>query len=67
MRVRSSWTAARGLAADRGVGKSSTLARLALDGIPIVADDLLVIDEIVALAGPARRSPRRARSKARGR
>ena len=43
-----------GLVADRGVGKSSTLARLALDGIPIVADDLLVIDEIVALAGPAR-------------
>ena len=52
MRVRSSWTAAWGLVADRGVGKSSTLARLALDGIPIVADDLLVIDEIVALAGP---------------
>src|SRR6188472_3686872 len=32
-----------GVVADRGGGKSSTLARLSLDGVPIVADDLLVI------------------------
>jgi hypothetical protein len=41
-----------GLVADRGGGKSSTLARLSLDGSPIVADDLLVIDGDNALAGP---------------
>ena len=41
-----------GLVADRGGGKSSTLATLALDGVPVVADDLLVIDGQHALAGP---------------
>ena len=44
--------AAWGLVADRGGGKSSTLATLALDGVPVVADDLLVIDGRHALAGP---------------
>jgi hypothetical protein len=41
-----------GVVADRGGGKSSTLARLALDGSAIVADDLLVVDGPGALAGP---------------
>jgi len=41
-----------GLLAERGGGKSSTLARLALDGVPIVADDVLVLDGDTAFAGP---------------
>lgn len=41
-----------GVVADRGGGKSSTLAQLALDGAQIVADDLLVVDADAALAGP---------------
>jgi len=41
-----------GMIADRGGGKSSTLAQLALEGVPIVADDLLVVDQDAALAGP---------------
>jgi hypothetical protein len=41
-----------GVVAERGGGKSSTLARLALDGAQIVADDLLVVDADAALAGP---------------
>jgi hypothetical protein len=44
--------AAWGLVAERGGGKSSTLARLALDGLPVMADDLLVIDGLHAFAGP---------------
>lgn len=44
--------AAWGLVADRGGGKSSTLAALALEGVSVVADDLLVIDGRDALAGP---------------
>ena len=44
--------AAWGLVAERGGGKSSTLARLALDGLPVIADDLLVIDDLHALAAP---------------
>lgn len=41
-----------GVLADREGGKSSTLARLALEGVPIVCDDVLVIEEDTALAGP---------------
>jgi hypothetical protein len=41
-----------GVVADRGGGKSSTLAQLALHGEQIVADDLLVVDADAALAGP---------------
>jgi hypothetical protein len=37
---------------DRESGKSSTLARLALDGHPVLADDLVVLDGGAALAGP---------------
>jgi hypothetical protein len=41
-----------GVVAERGGGKSSTLALLSLEGSAIVADDLLVIDGADALAGP---------------
>jgi hypothetical protein len=41
-----------GVVADRGGGKSSTLGQLALEGVAIVADDLLVVDGDDALAGP---------------
>lgn len=41
-----------GLVAGREGGKSTTLARLALEGVPIIADDLLVVDGDDALAGP---------------
>lgn len=37
---------------DREAGKSSTLASLAVKGIPIVCDDMLVLREQTALAGP---------------
>jgi hypothetical protein len=37
---------------DRGSGKSSVLAALAVAGHPVLADDLLVLDGPVALAGP---------------
>jgi hypothetical protein len=37
---------------DRESGKSSTLARLAMDGSTVVADDLLVLDGTSVLAGP---------------
>jgi hypothetical protein len=37
---------------DKGSGKSSTLASLARLGIPIMADDVLVLDRADALAGP---------------
>lgn len=41
-----------GIVADRVGGKSSTLAGLALQGVPVVTDDLLVLDGDDALAGP---------------
>jgi hypothetical protein len=41
-----------GVVGDRKSGKSSTLANLALDGVEIVCDDMLVLDEMTALAGP---------------
>jgi hypothetical protein len=44
--------AAWGIVADRGGGKSSTLAHLALNGLGVVADDLLVVDDVDVLAGP---------------
>jgi hypothetical protein len=37
---------------DREAGKSSTLAWLALNGQPVLADDLVVLDGTDALAGP---------------
>ena len=37
---------------EREGGKSSMLARLALDGVPIVTDDMLVLENGVAFAGP---------------
>jgi hypothetical protein len=41
-----------GLLGKKEAGKSSFLASLALAGIPIVCDDLLVLDQFSALAGP---------------
>jgi hypothetical protein len=41
-----------GVVGDRESGKSSTLARLALDGLEIVCDDLLVLEGTSVLAGP---------------
>lgn len=41
-----------GIVGDREAGKSSTLARLALDGHEIVADDLLVLEDGSAYAAP---------------
>jgi hypothetical protein len=38
---------------DRTAGKSSMLAALAERGVPIVSDDLLVVDDGHALAGPS--------------
>jgi len=38
--------------ADKEGGKSTLLARLALDGVGIVSDDLLVIDDADVFAGP---------------
>lgn len=37
---------------ERGAGKSSTLASLSQMGIPILCDDVLVVDGLKALAGP---------------
>lgn len=37
---------------DKGAGKTSTLAHLHLRGIPIVADDLVVLEGATAFAGP---------------
>jgi hypothetical protein len=37
---------------DKGSGKSTTLAWLALGGHPVLTDDLLVVDGSAALAGP---------------
>jgi hypothetical protein len=40
------------LVGDKGSGKSSTLAHLALSGYEIVTDDVLILEEGEALAGP---------------
>jgi hypothetical protein len=41
-----------GVVGDRESGKSSTLARLALDGVTVVSDDLLILEGTRVLAGP---------------
>lgn len=41
-----------GLLGDKGAGKSSTLAALARAGVPILSDDVLILDNGTAFAGP---------------
>jgi hypothetical protein len=41
-----------GVLGDKEAGKSTLLASLALAGVPVVADDVLVLDDATALAGP---------------
>lgn len=41
-----------GIVGERGSGKSTTVARLALDGVPIVCDDMLILDGRTAHVGP---------------
>jgi hypothetical protein len=41
-----------GILGERGAGKSTTAAQLALAGVPILCDDLLVLDDGLAFAGP---------------
>ena len=41
-----------GLLGAREAGKSSFLASLALGGVPVLCDDILVLDHLIALAGP---------------
>jgi hypothetical protein len=41
-----------GVLGPKGAGKSSLLAALARAGVPIVCDDMLVLDGMTALAGP---------------
>jgi hypothetical protein len=41
-----------GVIGGRGTGKSTTMAQLALGGVPVLSDDLLVVDRGNALAGP---------------
>jgi hypothetical protein len=41
-----------GLVGDRETGKSTTVAALALKGVPIVCDDMLVLDDVRARAAP---------------
>jgi hypothetical protein len=41
-----------GLVGERGSGKSTTVAQLALDGIGIACDDLLVVEGLDVFAGP---------------
>jgi hypothetical protein len=41
-----------GVLGDKEAGKSSLLASLALAGVPVVSDDILVLDQMMALAGP---------------
>lgn len=41
-----------GVLAERNHGKSTTLARLAASGTPVLVDDALVVDNGIALAGP---------------
>jgi len=55
-----------GVVTERGGGKSTTLARLALDGIPILTDDVLVIEEETAFAGPRAVDLRRGAARALG-
>lgn len=38
---------------DKGQGKSTTLAALALAGVPVLSDDVVVVDDGDVLAGPA--------------
>ena len=38
---------------DKGQGKSTTLGHLALQGVPVLSDDLVVIDDDHVLPGPA--------------
>lgn len=45
-------TGAWGVVGGRESGKSTTLARLALDGVEIVSDDLLALDGTTPLPGP---------------
>jgi hypothetical protein len=40
------------LLGDKEAGKSTTLAALAAEGVPVVCDDALVLDAATALAGP---------------
>jgi hypothetical protein len=40
------------LLGEQGAGKSSMLARLALTGRPVLTDDLLIVNDKLALAGP---------------
>ncbi len=42
-----------GVIGEREAGKSTTLAKLAERGFPLLADDLLVLDQCVVRAGPA--------------
>ena len=37
---------------ERGAGKSSTLGWLALNGVPVVCDDMLILEGLRAFAGP---------------
>jgi hypothetical protein len=41
-----------GLLGEREAGKSSFLASLALGGVPVLCDDILVLDDLTAFAGP---------------
>lgn len=41
-----------GVLGEKGAGKSSILAGLAERGVPVMADDVLVLSEAMALAGP---------------
>jgi hypothetical protein len=41
-----------GILGDKGAGKSTLLAAAALSGVPVLTDDLLILDEDQALAGP---------------
>lgn len=41
-----------GVVGERESGKSSTLARLALDGVAVVSDDLLALEGLTILPGP---------------
>lgn len=41
-----------GILGDRNAGKSSFLAQLALSGIPVLCDDVLILEGSTALAGP---------------
>jgi len=55
-----------GLFAEREGGKSSTLARLAFEGVPVVSDDVLVVEGGTAFAGPRAIDLRREAARALG-